>query len=89
MSKTIIWIDVFERKAGTECDASVIQSYPFPDIDASMRYQLNLNDFRREVDKIDDYITRECYHTRLHFILNVWHPTNFVKIVYKDWKYNT
>lgn len=89
MSKMIIWLDVIERKVGTDGESSVVQSYPFPDIVVLEPYQLNLVDFRREIDKIDNYITRDCYHTRLHFILNRWHPNNFIKVVYKEWKYNT
>ena len=97
--RTIPWLDVIERDPEFDNAPNVIQSYPFPDVDMQYYHKLigsdytrlkgnmPLNTLRYLIDNITDEILKECYHTRLYFILNRWHPKNFVKVTLKDWKY--
>ena len=86
--RTIAWVDVIERDPESDDDSRVIQSYPFPDVDILGYKWLTLNQLRNLIEKIEDEITKECYHTRLHFIMTRWHPKNFVNVELKDWKYD-
>jgi hypothetical protein len=85
--RTIAWVDVIERDPESDDDSRVIQSYPFPDLDILGYKWLTLNQLRNLIDEMEDEITKECYHTRLHFIMNRWHPKNFVSVELKNWKY--
>ena len=86
--RKILWVDVIERDPESDDDSRVIQSYPFPDVDILGYKWLTLNQLRNLIEKIEDEITKECYHTRLHFIMTRWHPKNFVNVELKDWKYD-
>ena len=97
--RLIPWVDVLERDTNFDNAPTVKQSYPFPDVNMDYYHKLigsdytrlkgsmPLNTLRGWIDDMDDEILKECYHTRLHFILNRWHPKNFIKVNMKDWKY--
>ena len=85
--KQIAWVEVFERVPETDHEPRVIQSYPFPDVNIEGYPWLSLKQLRQLIDEIEDEIMKECYHTRLHFIMNRWHPKNFVNVELKEWKY--
>ena len=85
--RKIAWIDILERDSETDDATKVIQSYPFPDVNIEGIQKLSLSELRNLIDVIDNKITKECYHTKIHFILNRWHPKNFVTIEIKNWKY--
>lgn len=84
--KNIIWVDVLERKPETDNDSQVVMSYPFPDINITNRTLLEL---KEAISKMKDPLSKDCYETRLFFIMNRWHPRNFLKISIKEWKYKT
>ena len=97
--RLIPWVDVLERDSNFDNAPKVINSYPFPDVNMEYYHKLIGSDYTRLkgsmplstlrgwIDDMDDAILKECYHTRLHFILNRWHPKNFVKVNMKDWRY--
>ncbi|CAB4222413.1 hypothetical protein UFOVP1655_97 [uncultured Caudovirales phage] len=97
--RLIPWVDVLERDTNFDNAPTVKQSYPFPDVNMAYYHKLIGSDYTRLkgsmplstlrgwIDDMDDEILKECYHTRLHFILNRWHPKNFIKVNMKDWKY--
>ena len=82
--RLIPWVDVLVRDVETDNGTKVIQSYPFPGINITNR---TLSELREAFAKMKDPIMRECYETRLHFIMNRWHPDNFLQVKIKDWKY--
>jgi hypothetical protein len=84
--RMIPWVDVIERKTGTDNDEQVVLSYPFPDINITNR---TIPELKEAFTKMKDPIMRDCYETRLHFIMNSWHPRNFIKVSIKEWKYKT
>ena len=86
--RKILWVDVIERDPESDDDSRVIQSYPFPDVDILGYKWLTLNQLRNLIDEMEDEITKECYRTKLHFIMTRWHPKNFVNVELKDWKYD-
>lgn len=94
--KQIPYIDVMVRDHTSFNNPKVIQSYPFPDVDWDVDYYTwivtkNPNDalfeFHKSIQEIADPMTRLATLTRFKFILEVWHPNNFVKISLKPWKY--
>lgn len=85
MKHTLIpWVDVLERDIETDNESKVILSYPFPGIYITNR---TIAELKEALTKISDPITKECYETRLYFIMNRWHPKNFINISIKEWKY--
>jgi hypothetical protein len=82
--KQIPWVEVLVRDSNTDNESKVIQSYPFPGINITNRTLIEL---KEAFTKMKDPIMRECYETRLHFIMNRWHPTNFLTVSIKEWKY--
>jgi hypothetical protein len=86
--KKILWVDVVERDQETDNEEVIINSYPFPNVDIStITFCCSIQELRDLIDEMDDDIMKECYHTRLHFIMTRWHPKNFVNVELKDWKY--
>jgi hypothetical protein len=85
--KTIAWVNVLERDLDTDDDSKVINSYPFPEVNIKGHWCLSIWQLKELIDKMEDEIMKECYHTRLHFIMNRWHPKNFINIEFKNWKY--
>jgi hypothetical protein len=97
--RIIPWVDVIERDTNFDNAPKIINSYPFPDVDMDyfnkligddyirLRKHISLDTLRLLIDNMDDKIAKECYHTRLYFILNRWHPKNFIKVNMRDWKY--
>ena len=87
----IPWVEVFRRKPGTDDDYEVIQSYPFPDAvfgDANEFLAfVGLGVLRGWLNLIEDRTLRECQLRRLGFIRDIWHPTDFMQVHFKDWKY--
>ena len=90
--KTIPWVEVYKRKYGTDEDYDVIQSYPFPDAifeDANeFVYSVSLSTLRNWLNLIEDKTLRECQLRRLSFIRDIWHPSDFMVVHFKDWKYS-
>lgn len=98
--RLIPWVDVIERDTDFDIAPKTIQSYPFPDVNMEYYHKLIGSDYTRLkgsmpldtlrylIDNMNDKIMIECYHTRLHFILNRWHPKNFVNVNIKDWRYH-
>lgn len=88
--RDIIWVDVVERDPLTDTGEVVVQTYPFPDVTILKMHSLvSISDFKDWIEEIDDRIVKECYKTRLHFIMVRWHPKNFLNVELKPWKYNT
>ena len=91
MSRIIPWVEVYRRKKGTDDDYEVIQSYPFPDavFDDANEFVcvVGLQTLRNWLNAIDDDLIRLCQLTRLSFIQDIWHPTDFIQVKFKDWKY--
>jgi hypothetical protein len=86
--RQILWVDVVERDPETDNEEVVIQSYPFPDLDSStITFCCSLRDLKHLIEEVDNYIIKECYRTKLHFIMHRWHPKNFLNVELKDWKY--
>lgn len=94
MSKLIPWIDVIQRKQGTDYEREVIGTYPFPDavfndIDFFIfqNEDVEIQQLREWINKIEDRTTRESTMRRLEFIRDIWHPNNWLEITFKEWKY--
>ena len=99
--RLIPWVDVIERDPTTDDGHIITNSYPFPDVDMKYYHKLIGSDYtrlkgsipletlRHLIDAMDDNITKDCYHTRLHFIMNRWHPRNFVEVNFRNWRYKT
>ena len=90
--RKILWVDVVERdpESDNEFCETVTNSYPFPDLDVSAISYCewsSIKELRELIEKLEDEITKECYRTKLHFILTRWHPKNFINVQLKDWKY--
>lgn len=89
--RTIPWVEVYRRKPGTDDNFEVIQSYPFPDAvfgDANEFIVFSgLSTLRNWLNLIEDKTLRECQLRRLSFIRDIWHPTDFIHVAFKDWKY--
>lgn len=84
--RMIYWIEVIERLEGSVDDIKVIQSYPFPDVEfAPFGFDLEL--FEDQIKKIVDPNTQKATLNRYHFIKDIWHPKNFIRIAIKNWKY--
>jgi len=99
--RLIPWVDVIERDPTTDDGHIIINSYPFPDVDMKYFYDMYIGSDCAKIGKsmplfvlrdlfigLDD-ITKDCYQTRLHFILNRWHPRNFVEVNFRNWRYKT
>ena len=86
--RKILWVDVVERDPESDNEEVITNSYPFPDVDIStITFCCSVQELRELIEKIEDEITKECYRTKLHFILTRWHPKNFINVQLKDWKY--
>ena len=87
----IPWVEVYRRKSGTDDDYEVIQSYPFPDAVFGNTNQylhlVSISVLRNWLEDIEDDLMRLCQLTRLSFIQDIWHPTDFMQVRFKDWKY--
>jgi hypothetical protein len=81
--KDIYWVEVYERETGTLDTKKVLQEYPFPDVP----FNLHLETFEDRINLIEDTLTRLATHRRYRFIIDIWHPTNFFRIVRRPWKY--
>ena len=80
----IPYIDVLIRDIDTDNENKVTHSYPFPGINITNR---TLHELKEAFKKMKDPIMRECYETRMHFIMTRWHPNNFLTVSIKEWKY--
>lgn len=86
--RKILWVDVVERDPKSDNEEVITNSYPFPDVDIStITFCCSVQELRELIEKIEDEIVKECYRTKLHFILTRWHPKNFINVQLKDWKY--
>ena len=86
--RKILWVDVVERDPESDNEEVITNSYPFPDVDIStITFCCSVQELRELIEKIEDEITKECYRTKLHFIMTRWHPKNFINVQLKDWKY--
>jgi len=79
----IPWVDVIERDG---MSTKIIQSYPFPDM---LTKYTTIPELVVGMTQIPDINTSKAYMTRLHFIMNRWHPRNFLVVTNKEWKYRT
>lgn len=84
--KNIYWVEVLERESGTLDTKQVIEEYPFPDVEFEP-FGFNLDLFEQQILKIEDRLTRLATHRRFRFIIDIWHPKNFFRVVIKPWKY--
>lgn len=84
--KQIYWVEVLERTRGSLDEKNVIQSYPFPDVEIEP-FGFDMELFENQINKITDPMTRLSTHRRFEFIRDIWHPTNFIRVVIKPWKY--
>lgn len=84
--KQIYWVEVLERKHGTLDTKEVIQTYPFPDVPFEP-FGFDLLLFEDQINKIEDPLTRLASLRRFRFIIDIWHPKNFFRIVMQPWKY--
>ena len=85
--KQIYWVEVLERLPGTLNSKTVIQAYPFPDVEFEP-FGFDIELFETQINKISDPITQLATQQRFRFIIDVWHPKNFFRIVRKPWKYS-
>ncbi len=86
MSKQIYWVEVLERIPGTLDGKQVLKEYPFPGVPfAPFGFDLEL--FREQIGKIEEVNQRMATQTRFDFIVDRWHPKNFIRLVIKPWKY--
>lgn len=87
--RKIPWLEIIERVEGSTEDIKVVASYPFPDIDVNIMefVYLPVSFLEEHLTEIDDELLRKTQLTRLHFILNVWHPKQFCRMTMGDWKY--
>lgn len=87
----IPFVEVIERKSGSIDEVTVLQSYPFPDVSSRFvfenMYDCTIQLLRYELENIKDCNLRLAQLRRLSFILDIWHPNNFVRIEMKRWKY--
>ena len=87
----IPWVEVIERESGTIDKVKVIESYPFPDVSeefiSDYMYDCTVQLLKQELQNIKEYNLRISQLSRLSFILDIWHPKNFVRISMKPWKY--
>lgn len=84
--RIIYWVEVIEREPNTLDGIKVIESYPFPDVPIEP-FGFDLLNFEQQIDKIEDEYLRMATSYRFHFIRNVWHPRNFIRMTLKNWKY--
>ena len=84
--KGIYWIEVIRRKTNTINDIEVLESYPFPDVPFEP-FGFDLLKFKEQIDLIEDPITRLANSTRFDFIINMWHPNQFIRVTRNKWKY--
>ncbi len=92
MRKLIPWIDVIQRKRGTDYEREVIETYPFPDVmitdfELENFRSISITTFKNRIDNIKDRTTRESTMRRFEFIRDIWHPNNWLEITFKEWKY--
>ena len=86
--RKILCVDVVERDPESDNEEVITNSYPFPDVDIStITFCCSVQELRELIEKIEDEITKECYRTKLHFIMTRWHPKNFINVKLKYWKY--
>lgn len=89
--RMIPWVEVIERYPGTFDAVKILESYPFPDVSddfiADYWYTCTVDVLNRELNSIEDEQQRKSQLTRLSFILDIWHPKNFVRVIMKEWKY--
>jgi hypothetical protein len=83
--RDIPWVEVLERSGN---DTVVYKEYPFPNVERGLEV-LNIEDLHSAIDKISCEHTKQATSNRLFFILNQWHIKSFVRVVMKNWKYNT
>jgi hypothetical protein len=84
--KPIYWVEVLEREYGSLNSHKVVQEYPFPDVEFEP-FGFNLALFEQQIFKIEDKLTRFATHRRFRFIIDIWHPKNYFRVVIKPWKY--
>lgn len=91
MSKLIPWVEVLIRKENSYSDYKVIQSYPFPDAIFGDAVDFiaftDLSTLKGWLDLIEDKQLKLSQIRRLGFITDIWHPTNFMQVRFKEWKY--
>ena len=83
----IPYVEVYEREG---MDRKIIQSYPFPDVDVFYLtdcWVQNIMSLKSGILMIKDINIRLSQERRLSFILDIWHPKNFVDVNHKGWKY--
>lgn len=86
MNKQIYWVDVIERDPSTLDGTQIIMSYPFPDVPFEP-FGFDLELFKEQLNKIENRHQRLASTTRFTFITDRWHPTSFLRVVIKPWKY--
>ena len=84
--KGIYWIEVYDRQPGTLDSKRVLQEYPFPDVPFEP-FGFDLLLFRDQISKIEDPLMRLATQRRFEFIIDIWHPDKFFRVVRKQWKY--
>ena len=84
--KQIYWVEVLQRELGTLDVKTVKESYPFPDVPFEP-FGFDLLKFEEQIESIEDPLTRLATHRRFRFIIDIWHPKDFFRIVRKPWKY--
>lgn len=84
--KKIHCLEILERDPDTD-EVKVIQTYPF-DLVEYEEGHINIATFKVKVSKIEDRLSRMATENRVHFILNRWHPKNFVRVGTTNWKYD-
>lgn len=84
--KGIYWVEVLEREPNTLNSKKVIQSYPFPDVPFEP-FGFDLELFKDQILKIQDPMARLATLRRFEFVIDIWHPKNFFRVVRKPWKY--
>jgi hypothetical protein len=83
--RDIPWVEVLERSGN---ETVVYKEFPFPDVERGKTI-LSIDALTSAIAEIENEHVREATANRLYFIINLWHTKNFVRVVMKNWKYNT
>ena len=86
MTNQIYWVEVIEREPGTLDSKQVVNEYPFPEVPFEP-FGFDLELFKEQLDKIENRHQRLASQNRFNFITERWHPTSFLRLVRRPWKY--
>lgn len=84
--KTVIqiyFLAVTQRKPRT-FEEEIVVKYAFPNLQVD-KENINIDEFMEKIYLIKDEHKQLQDVTRVRYITESWHPTNFIKVVIDDW----